>query len=114
METKYNKETVRDSLPTLKGRVSLSPELIKTREGTLLFAFAREGTLLFAFETKNNTIKKTLEEAVRRKANLRWADLRWADLQWADLRWADLQGANLRGADLRGADLRWAKMDKKG
>ena len=77
---------------------------IKTREGTLLFAFAREGTLLFAFETKNNTIKKTLEEAVRRKA----------DLQWADLRWADLQGANLQGADLRGADLRWAKMDKKG
>ena len=87
-------QTKRDSLPTLKGRVSLSPELIKTREGTLLFAF----------ETEDNTIKKTLEEAVRRKA-----DLRWADLQWADLRGADLQGANLRGADLQ-----WAKMDKKG
>ena len=84
METKYNKETVRDSLPTLKGRVSLSPELIKTREGTLLFAF----------ETEDNTIKKTLEEAVRRGA--------------------DLRGADLRGANLRGADLRGAKIDKKG
>ena len=36
---------------------------IKTREGgTLLFAFA--------FETEDNTIKKMLEEAVRRKADL--------------------------------------------
>jgi uncharacterized protein YjbI with pentapeptide repeats len=63
---------------------------IKTREG---------GTLLFAFETEDNTIKKTLEEAVRR---------------WADLHGANLQGANLQGADLQGANLRWAKMDKKG
>ena len=57
----------------------------------------REGTLLFAFETEDNTIKKTLEEAVRRKANLRRADLRGANLLGADL-----QGANLLGADLRG------------
>ena len=49
----------------------------------------REGTLLFAFETEENTVKKTLEEAVRR-------------------------GANLRGADLQGADLLGAEMDKKG
>jgi DNA-directed RNA polymerase subunit L len=35
----------------------------------------REGTLLFAFETEDNTIKKMLEEAVRRKADLLGADL---------------------------------------
>ena len=51
----------------------------------------REGTLLFAFETEDNTIKKTLEEAV-------W---RGADLQGANLQGADLQGAHLRGADMR-------------
>ena len=67
----------------------------------LMHLKTREGTLLFAFETKNNTIKKTLEEAVRRKADLRGADLRWADLQWADLRWADLQGA-LKEMDKKG------------
>ena len=77
-------KTKRDSLPILKDRVSLSPELIKTKGKGLVFAF----------ETEENTVKKTLEEAVRRKANL--------------------QGANLQRADLLGADLQWAKMDKKG
>ncbi len=78
---------------------------IKTREG---------GTLLFAFETEDNTIKKTLEEAVRRWANLQWANLLGAYLQGADLQGADLQGADLQWADLRWANLLGAKMDKKG
>ena len=47
------------------------------------------GSVLFELEKENNSIKKTLEEAVNRGA--------------------DLGGANLRDADLRGADLGGAK-----
>src|SRR3972149_3248625 len=73
------------------------------------------GSVLFEYETENNTIKKTLEEAVSRGANLQGADLqgadlRGADLQGANLREADLQGANLWRADLRGANLRGANL----
>ena len=98
------------------------------------------GNVLFEFSKENNTIKDTVEEAVRRGADLRGADLRdanlrdaylrgadlrdaylsgaylrvaylrGADLRGADLRDAYLRGANLRGADLRGADLRDANL----
>src|SRR3989304_1208638 len=63
------------------------------------------GSVLFEYETENNTIKKTLEEAVSRGANLQGADLQGADLRGANLWRANLQGANLREADLRGANL---------
>ena len=52
------------------------------------------GSILFSYESKDNTIKKTLLEAVKRGAYLRGAYLRGADLRGADLR-----GAYLRGAD---------------
>ena len=73
------------------------------------------GDVLFEYEKENNTLKDTLEKAVKSGADLRWADLRWADLRWAnlreaDLREADLRWANLSGADLSGADLRWADL----
>ena len=58
------------------------------------------GKLLFEHEAEDNTIKKTLEEAVKSGANLGGANLGGANLGYANLR-----GANLRGADLRGADL---------
>jgi uncharacterized protein YjbI with pentapeptide repeats len=76
------------------------------------------GKILFEFETENNTVLKTLKEALSKGAYLRGADLQGAYLQGADLQGAylqgadlqgaDLQGAYLRGADLRGADLRGA------
>ena len=76
--------------------------------------------VLFALEKENNTIKETLEQAVKENAdlegaNLRYADLRNADLrnsnlEGADLRNADLEGANLRNADLEGANLRYADL----
>ena len=47
------------------------------------------GTVLFEYESENNSIKKTLEEAVKRGI--------------------DLQGANLQGANLWGANLQGAK-----
>ena len=61
------------------------------------------GSILFEYEKENNSIKDTVAEAVKNKA-----DLRGADLQGADLRDAYLQGAYLRGADLRDAYLRGA------
>ena len=64
------------------------------------------GNVLFEFSKENNTIKDTVEEAVRRGAYLSGADLRDANLRDADLRDAYLGGANLRDADLRDADLR--------
>jgi len=73
------------------------------------------GSILFEYESENNTIKETLLEAVKAKANLRGANLRGANLHDAnlhdaDLRDADLHGANLRVANLYGADLRDADL----
>ena len=68
------------------------------------------GKVLFSYEKENNTIKDTLEEAVRSNADLRNADLGNADLRNADLRNADLRNAGLRNADLRNADLRNADL----
>ena len=78
---------------------------IKSSSGSVLFEYAKE----------NNTLRDTLEEAVRRgvylrRADLQGADLRYANLQGVDLRYACLQGANLRGADLHNADLRDANL----
>ena len=68
------------------------------------------GDILFEFEKENNTIKETIEEAVKRGvylggANLCGAYLRGADLRDANLRDAYLCGAYLCGAYLRGANL---------
>ena len=97
------------------------------------------GSILFEYSSVDNTLAKTVLEALKGGADLRGADLRGANLYGAnlyeanlyeanlrganlcganlrganlygaDLRGADLRGANLRGADLRGADLRGAK-----
>ena len=73
------------------------------------------GSILFEYSSVDNTLAKTVTEALKGGANLRGAvlygaKLRGADLYGADLRGANLYGANLRGADLRGADLRGANL----
>ncbi len=68
------------------------------------------GSILYSYESENNTLRNTVEEAIRNSANLSYADLRYADLRDADLRDADLSSANLRSADLRSADLRDADL----
>ena len=73
------------------------------------------GEVLFAHEQENNTIRITLELAVKARANLRYANLRYADLtganlRYANLRYADLTGANLTGANLTDADLTGANL----
>ena len=51
------------------------------------------GSILFEYEKEDNTLKKTVEEAVRGGA-----DLGGANLEGADLGGANLEEANLRGA----------------
>ena len=63
------------------------------------------GEVLFSYEKENNTIKETLEEAVKSGANLRGANLCGAYLCDANLRGAYLCGAYLRDANLCGAYL---------
>jgi len=63
------------------------------------------GKVLFTYESEDNTIKKTLLEAIKKGANLTDAYLRGANLQGANLQGAYLQGANLQGANLQGANL---------
>ena len=64
------------------------------------------GSVLFEHTTNDNSIKKTLTEAVNTGAYLTGAYLGGAYLRGADLRGADLRGAYLRDAYLRGAYLR--------
>ena len=63
------------------------------------------GDIIFTHEKENNTVKDTLQEAVKSGADLCGADLCGADLRSADLRSADLGSADLGSADLCGADL---------
>ena len=59
--------------------------------------------VLFALEKENNTIKETLEQAVKENSNLEGADLEGADIRNADLRNSNLINSNLEGANLKGA-----------
>jgi len=70
------------------------------------------GKVLFEYEKENNTIKETIEEAVKQWAGLHGADLRETDLHGADLQWANLHGANLQGADLQRANLQGADLQR--
>ena len=68
------------------------------------------GKVLFALEKENNTIKDTLEEAVRNNANLRNANLENANLENANLENANLENANLENANLENANLENANL----
>ena len=66
------------------------------------------GTVLFEYEKENNTLKDTLEEAIKQGANLYRANLDGANLNGANLDGASLDRANLNGANLYGASLNGA------
>ena len=68
------------------------------------------GEVIYTHECEDNTIRKTVEQAVKDHADLRNADLRDAYLINADLRNADLRNAFLINACLRNADLRNADL----
>ena len=76
--------------------------------------------VLFEHTCENNTLLKTLKEALKEDIDLKYvnlsgaklssaklsnADLSGAKLRYADLRYADLSGANLLGANLSSANL---------
>ncbi len=69
------------------------------------------GKLLFELEKEGNTVKHTVEEAVKQGANLYGANLIRADLDGARLVGANLDGANLIKANLYGANLDGANLD---
>ena len=68
------------------------------------------GSILFEYSSVDNTLAKTVLEALKGGANLYGANLYEADLYGANLYGANLYGANLRGADLYGANLREANL----
>ena len=66
--------------------------------------------VIFESDIENNTIKDTVEEAVRQGVDLSYADLSCATLKGADLHGANLSRANLSLTNLSGADLRAADL----
>ena len=62
-------------------------------------------SVIFEHIQANNTIKITLEKAVKENADLHYANLENANLRDANLENADLQYANLENANLRDANL---------
>ena len=69
------------------------------------------GSVLFTHEAKGNTLKTTLEAAVKAEVDLTDVDLFGADLDGARLDGANLSGANLHVANLVGARLDGARLD---
>ena len=66
--------------------------------------------VLFEHTCENNTLLKTLKEALKEDIDLKYVNLSSADLSSAKLRYADLSSADLSGADLSGADLNGARL----
>lgn len=65
----------------------------------------KSNKVIFSYDCKYNTIKKTVEEAVKRGVKLRYANLSGADLSGANLYRANLNNANLINADLSFVDI---------
>jgi hypothetical protein len=66
--------------------------------------------VLFEHDAEDNTMRLTVEAAVKSGADLSDANLRGANLRDANLRGANLGVANLRDANLRDANLRGANL----
>jgi hypothetical protein len=70
-----------------------------------------DDSVIFEHECENNTIKLTVEKAIKESADLYGADLYGANLRSANLYGANLRSANLYGADLYGANLYGANLE---
>ena len=57
------------------------------------------------YKDNNTSIRKSVENALKRKVKLTGVNLTWADLTWADLSRANLSHTNLSGADLSHTNL---------
>ena len=67
--------------------------------------------VLFEHTCENNTLLKTLKEALKEDIDLKYVNLSGADLSNTDLSGADLSNTDLSGADLNGAKLNGADLD---
>ena len=90
---------------------------------------SRIGVVRHSYSADDNTVKKTLLDAVAngvklsgrigiakyfcddRGLDLRYADLRGVDLSYVDLRDADLRGADLSGSNLQGVNFAEANLE---
>ena len=63
------------------------------------------GNVLFSYECENNTIKKTVEQAVKNNKDLRGSDLSGSDLRGSDLSGSDLRSSNLSNSNLSNSNL---------
>ena len=61
--------------------------------------------VLFEHTCENNTLLKTLKEALKEDIDLKYVNL--SGVKWSN---TDLSGAKLNGADLNGADLRYTDL----
>ena len=68
------------------------------------------GKVLFELVKENNTIKETLEQAIKENANLEGANLINANLYNANLEYANLNSANLYNANLEYANIYYANL----
>lgn len=71
-----------------------------------------DSRVIFSHDCENNSIRLTVEAAVKAGANLVGANLARANLARANLTWANLTGANLTGANLAGATYGIATLTK--
>ena len=69
------------------------------------------GAVIFAYEKENNTIKDTVEEAVRLNVSLEYANLENSNLQNCDLENCKLQNANLQNCDFRNSNLAYSYLE---
>jgi len=67
--------------------------------------------VIFELDKENNTIRDTVEEAVRRGISLSRADFSCATLKGADLHGAKLYNASFANANLEGANIEDAQLD---
>ena len=70
-----------------------------------------DGSVLYFHEQYGNTMKITLELAVKAGAELNYAELNYAKLNGAKLNDAKLNGAELNHAELNGAKLNGAELN---
>jgi uncharacterized protein YjbI with pentapeptide repeats len=70
-------------------------------------------SVLFEHETEDNTIKITLELAIKSKVNLNGSDLRYSDLRGSNLSDSNLSGSDLRGSNLSGSNLSGSNLNDK-
>ena len=71
-----------------------------------------DGNIIFKYDCEDNTIKKTVEEAVRQKVDLFYVDFYGADLRFANLKGAHLNNAYVCNASLRFANLKEANLSE--